>query len=120
MDQLERTPLYIFLQGLIWCQARSKSCLLLRLLATQVALMTMLVLRCANFPPGEQLAHHQGSEQLCGTRCAIDQRIHRCTGPDGGDAEYYVNTARFYSQIRSLRIDITSTDPNAYVCAIHY
>ncbi|KAL3441195.1 pectate lyase superfamily protein-domain-containing protein [Aspergillus insuetus] len=42
------------------------------------------------------------------------------TGPDGGDAEYYVNTARFYSQIRNLRIDITSTDPNAYVCAIHY
>ncbi|KAL4873586.1 hypothetical protein BDV12DRAFT_160315 [Aspergillus spectabilis] len=42
------------------------------------------------------------------------------TGPDGGDAQYYVNTARFYSQIRNLRIDITSTDPNAYVCAIHY
>ncbi|RDW86246.1 glycoside hydrolase family 55 protein [Aspergillus mulundensis] len=42
------------------------------------------------------------------------------TGPDGGDGEYYVNTARFYSQIRNLRIDITSTDPNAYVCAIHY
>ncbi|KIA75922.1 hypothetical protein HK57_00283 [Aspergillus ustus] len=42
------------------------------------------------------------------------------TGPDGGDAEYYVNTARFYSQIRNLRIDIISTDPNAYVCAIHY
>ncbi|KAL3464344.1 pectate lyase superfamily protein-domain-containing protein [Aspergillus heterothallicus] len=42
------------------------------------------------------------------------------TGPDGGDAEYYVNTARFYSQIRNLRIDITSTQSNAYVCAIHY
>ncbi|KAL3470951.1 pectate lyase superfamily protein-domain-containing protein [Aspergillus californicus] len=42
------------------------------------------------------------------------------TGPDGKDAQYYVNTARFYSQIRNLRIDITSTDPNAYVCAIHY
>ncbi|KAL4924556.1 glycoside hydrolase family 55 protein [Aspergillus undulatus] len=42
------------------------------------------------------------------------------TGPDGGDAQYYVTTARFYSQIRNLRIDITSTDPNAYVCAIHY
>ncbi|KAL4941643.1 hypothetical protein BDV06DRAFT_212488 [Aspergillus oleicola] len=42
------------------------------------------------------------------------------TGPDGGDAEYYVTTARFYSQIRNLRIDITATDPNAYVCAIHY
>ncbi|KAI9374086.1 pectate lyase superfamily protein-domain-containing protein [Aspergillus egyptiacus] len=41
-------------------------------------------------------------------------------GPDGKDAQYYVNTARFYSQIRNLRIDITSTDPNAYVCAIHY
>ncbi|KAL4805582.1 pectate lyase superfamily protein-domain-containing protein [Aspergillus unguis] len=42
------------------------------------------------------------------------------TGPDGGDAEYYVTTGRFYSQIRNIRIDITSTDPNAYVCAIHY
>ncbi|KAL4949464.1 pectate lyase superfamily protein-domain-containing protein [Aspergillus filifer] len=42
------------------------------------------------------------------------------TGPDGGDAEYYVTTARFYSQIRNLRIDITATDPSAYVCAIHY
>ncbi|KAL4781792.1 pectate lyase superfamily protein-domain-containing protein [Aspergillus varians] len=42
------------------------------------------------------------------------------TGPDGSDAEYYVNTARFYSQIRNLRIDITATDPSAYVCAIHY
>ena len=42
------------------------------------------------------------------------------TGPDGKDAEYYVNTARFYGQIRNLKIDITDTDPNAYVCAIHY
>ncbi|KAL4733150.1 hypothetical protein BDV11DRAFT_175970 [Aspergillus similis] len=42
------------------------------------------------------------------------------TGPDGNDGEYYVNTAHFYSQIRNLRIDITDTDPNAYVCAIHY
>ncbi|KAL4754843.1 hypothetical protein BDW72DRAFT_200512 [Aspergillus terricola var. indicus] len=42
------------------------------------------------------------------------------TGPDGGDGQYYVNTARFYSQIRNLRIDITATNRDAYVCAIHY
>jgi hypothetical protein len=42
------------------------------------------------------------------------------TGPDGGDGQYYVNTARFYSQIRNLRIDITATARDAYVCAIHY
>ncbi|KAI1874191.1 uncharacterized protein JN550_002770 [Neoarthrinium moseri] len=41
-------------------------------------------------------------------------------GTDGKDNEWYVNTASFYRQIRNLIIDITATDPNAYVCALHY
>ncbi|KAJ0271070.1 hypothetical protein CBS470a_013331 [Colletotrichum nupharicola] len=41
-------------------------------------------------------------------------------GADGKDNEWYVNTASFYRQIRNFKIDITSTDPNAYVCALHY
>lgn len=36
------------------------------------------------------------------------------------DRAAIVNTGRFYSQIRNFVIDITRTDPNAYVCAIHY
>src|ERR1051326_6569742 len=42
------------------------------------------------------------------------------TGPDGNALECYINTSRFYSQIRNIRVDIKLTDPNAYVCAIHY
>ncbi|KAH6628876.1 pectate lyase superfamily protein-domain-containing protein [Chaetomium tenue] len=42
------------------------------------------------------------------------------TGPDGNALEWYINTARFYSQIRNLRLDITRTDPGAYVAALHY
>jgi Pectate lyase superfamily protein len=41
-------------------------------------------------------------------------------GPDGQSLEWYINTARFYSQIRNLRVDITATNPDAHVCAIHY
>lgn len=41
-------------------------------------------------------------------------------GPDGKDAQYYVNTANFYRQIRNFKVDIRATDPGAYVCAIHY
>jgi hypothetical protein len=41
-------------------------------------------------------------------------------GPDGNALEWYINTARFYSQIRNLRIDVTATDPGAYVAALHY
>ncbi|KAL3486958.1 pectate lyase superfamily protein-domain-containing protein [Aspergillus germanicus] len=41
-------------------------------------------------------------------------------GPDGNALEWYINTARFYSQIRNLRIDITATDAGAYVAALHY
>jgi hypothetical protein len=42
------------------------------------------------------------------------------TGPDGGPLEWYINTARFYSQIRNIRIDITATPGGAYVAALHY
>jgi len=41
-------------------------------------------------------------------------------GPDGNDNEYYINTSRFYGQIRNIRIDITATNPTAYICAVHY
>ncbi|KAK4186215.1 putative LysM domain-containing protein [Podospora australis] len=41
-------------------------------------------------------------------------------GPDGNALEWYINTARFYGQIRNIRIDITKTDPGAYVAALHY
>ncbi|KAI8307653.1 Glucan 1,3-beta-glucosidase [Colletotrichum sp. SAR11_59] len=41
-------------------------------------------------------------------------------GADGKDNEWYVNTASFYRQIRNFKIDVTSTDPSAYVCALHY
>ncbi|KAI0198590.1 pectate lyase superfamily protein-domain-containing protein [Astrocystis sublimbata] len=42
------------------------------------------------------------------------------SGPDGGALEWYINTARFYSQIRNIKIDITATDAGAYVAALHY
>lgn len=42
------------------------------------------------------------------------------TGPDGNALEWYINTARFYGQIRNLRVDITASDPGAYVAAVHY
>ncbi|KAK0102135.1 hypothetical protein ONS96_006099 [Cadophora gregata f. sp. sojae] len=41
-------------------------------------------------------------------------------GPDGNSLQWYINTARFYGQIRNIRIDIRATDPGAYVCALHY
>ncbi|KAH7017946.1 pectate lyase superfamily protein-domain-containing protein [Microdochium trichocladiopsis] len=41
-------------------------------------------------------------------------------GPDGNALEWYINTARFYGQIRNIKIDITATDPTAYVAALHY
>ncbi|KAF7177443.1 hypothetical protein CNMCM7691_005696 [Aspergillus felis] len=42
------------------------------------------------------------------------------TGPDGNALEWYINTANFYRQIRNFKFDIRLTDPNAYVCALHY
>lgn len=42
------------------------------------------------------------------------------SGPDGNPLEWYINTARFYGQIRNIRVDIRSTDPGAYVAAFHY
>ncbi|KAI1109759.1 glycoside hydrolase family 55 protein [Nemania sp. NC0429] len=41
-------------------------------------------------------------------------------GPDGGDQEYYVNTANFYRQIRNLVIDITQTQDAQMVTCLHY
>ncbi|KAI0912764.1 pectate lyase superfamily protein-domain-containing protein [Ustulina deusta] len=41
-------------------------------------------------------------------------------GPDGGALEWYINTARFYSQIRNIKVDITATNPGAYISALHY
>ncbi|KAI1419915.1 pectate lyase superfamily protein-domain-containing protein [Xylaria sp. FL1777] len=41
-------------------------------------------------------------------------------GPDGNPLEWYINTARFYSQIRNIRVDITATNAGAYVAALHY
>ncbi|KAL1890787.1 hypothetical protein Sste5346_008112 [Sporothrix stenoceras] len=42
------------------------------------------------------------------------------TGPDGLSLEWYINTARFYSQIRNFRIDISAVYKNALVCGLHY
>ncbi|KAF2281587.1 pectin lyase-like protein, partial [Westerdykella ornata] len=42
------------------------------------------------------------------------------TGPDGNALQWYINTSRFYGQIRNFVIDITRTHPDEYVCAIHY
>ncbi|RFU75893.1 pectin lyase fold virulence factor [Trichoderma arundinaceum] len=42
------------------------------------------------------------------------------TGIDGGDQEYYINTANFYRQIRNLRIDITKTRATQQVACLHY
>ena len=41
-------------------------------------------------------------------------------GIDGLDQEYYINTANFYRQIRNLRIDITQTNSEQQVSAIHW
>lgn len=41
-------------------------------------------------------------------------------GPDGGDQQWFVNTANFYRQIRNLRIDITATRPAQQVACLHY
>lgn len=42
------------------------------------------------------------------------------SGPDGNALEWYVNTARFYGQIRNFKIDITATRASAYVAGVHY
>ncbi|KAM3538771.1 hypothetical protein ARSEF1564_008314 [Beauveria bassiana] len=41
-------------------------------------------------------------------------------GPDGNSLEWYINTARFYSQIRNFKMDITATAANASIAALHY
>ncbi|KAI0457369.1 pectate lyase superfamily protein-domain-containing protein [Xylaria acuta] len=39
---------------------------------------------------------------------------------DGNALEWYINTARFYSQIRNVKLDITATNAGAYIAALHY
>lgn len=41
-------------------------------------------------------------------------------GPDGNALEWYINTSRFYSQIRNLKFDIRAAPKDAYVAALHY
>lgn len=41
-------------------------------------------------------------------------------GIDGGDQEWYVNTASFYRQIRNFKIDITQTRSAQEVACVHY
>lgn len=41
-------------------------------------------------------------------------------GIDGGDQEWFVNTANFYRQIRNIRIDITATNADLGAAALHY
>jgi len=41
------------------------------------------------------------------------------TGIDGGDQEWYVNTASFYRQIRNFKIDVTQTRATSQVACIH-
>ncbi|PYI09614.1 pectin lyase-like protein, partial [Aspergillus sclerotiicarbonarius CBS 121057] len=38
----------------------------------------------------------------------------------GEKEEWYLNTNNFLRSIRNFKMDITRTDPNAYVCAIHW
>ncbi|CAK7223423.1 hypothetical protein SBRCBS47491_005203 [Sporothrix bragantina] len=41
-------------------------------------------------------------------------------GSDGLALEWYINTGRFYSQIRNVIIDIRRTNARANICALHY
>ncbi|KAH9207216.1 pectate lyase superfamily protein-domain-containing protein [Leptodontidium sp. 2 PMI_412] len=41
-------------------------------------------------------------------------------GEDGGDPEYYINTANFYRQIRNVVIDIRKITPATLVTCLHY
>ncbi|KAJ5639538.1 uncharacterized protein N7484_007400 [Penicillium longicatenatum] len=38
----------------------------------------------------------------------------------GDQDEWYINTNNFLRNVRNFKMDITRTDPNAYVCAIHW
>ncbi|OIW23390.1 pectin lyase-like protein [Coniochaeta ligniaria NRRL 30616] len=41
-------------------------------------------------------------------------------GSDGGDEEYYINTANFYRQLRNVRIDVTAAPAGQQVTCLHY
>ncbi|KAJ3160489.1 hypothetical protein HDU88_007949 [Geranomyces variabilis] len=51
---------------------------------------------------------------------STDHYVGNGDGADGKDNEWYVVTANFYRQIRNFKIDITATDPGAWVAALHY
>ncbi|KAJ5387333.1 hypothetical protein N7509_009874 [Penicillium cosmopolitanum] len=38
----------------------------------------------------------------------------------GDQEEWYINTNNFLRSVRNFKVDITRTDPSAYVCAIHW
>lgn len=42
------------------------------------------------------------------------------SGSDGLSLEWYINTGRFYSQIRNVDIDIRKANARANICALHY
>ncbi|CAK7205467.1 hypothetical protein SEUCBS139899_008242 [Sporothrix eucalyptigena] len=42
------------------------------------------------------------------------------SGSDGLSLEWYINTGRFYSQIRNINIDIRKANAKANICALHY
>lgn len=51
---------------------------------------------------------------------STDEYTGNGVGIDGGDQEWFVNTANFYRQIRNLKIDITSTSSEQKVACLHY
>ncbi|KAK4103745.1 glycoside hydrolase family 55 protein [Parathielavia hyrcaniae] len=42
------------------------------------------------------------------------------TGPDGGDQQWYVNTANFYRQIRNVIIDVRNAPATEFTACLHY
>jgi len=41
-------------------------------------------------------------------------------GDDGLPLEWYINTARFYGQLRNIRIDMRLSVPRARTAGLHY
>lgn len=42
---------------------------------------------------------------------STDEYTGNGAGPDGGDQQWFINTANFYRQLRNIRIDVRATDP---------
>lgn len=51
---------------------------------------------------------------------STDEYTGNGAGIDGGDQEWFVNTANFYRQIRNLRIDVSLTRSDQQVACLHY